>query len=105
VELGRRILRVALIAPSTPFRVPGGDTRQIMETAKGLRALGVEAASVPAARNRDFSGVDAAYRAPFRESLRTRLFRLFTWERTAELTRRAYLEVLAGGQPAAGEAA
>jgi glycosyltransferase involved in cell wall biosynthesis len=40
------------------------------------------------------AAVDAAYKAPFRESLRTRILRDFTWTRAAEETFRAYKEAL-----------
>jgi glycosyltransferase involved in cell wall biosynthesis len=51
-------MRVALIARATLFDVPGGDTRQMEETAKGLRALGIAADVVPTSRTVDYSRYD-----------------------------------------------
>ena len=51
-------------------------------------------ADVGRARARAYAAVDAAYKAPFRESLRTRILRDFTWTRAAEETFRAYKEAL-----------
>jgi glycosyltransferase involved in cell wall biosynthesis len=52
------MLKVAFITRSTWQRVPGGDTIQIEQTVRELRACGVEAVILPSARHIDYSAFD-----------------------------------------------
>lgn len=69
------MLKVAFITRSTWQRVPGGDTIQIEQTVRELRALGVDAAVFPAGSRIDYSTYD--------------LFHFFNITRPADLLKHA----------------